>query len=91
MCVISVIFIGRMCIHNMAIDKAAVAKYLAEFPGDLICARQIWYEGLNGHGVADPETVLDIEAAIDAVSGWSNVGMVRYEKFGEQNSWKLSK
>jgi len=75
----------------MAIDKAAVAKYLAEFPGDLICARQIWYEGLGGQGVANPETVLEIEAAIDAVANWSNVGSVRYEKFGEQNSWKLAK
>lgn len=75
----------------MAIDKAAVAKYLAEFPGDLICARQIWYEGLGGQGVANPETVLEIEAAIDAVAGWDNVGSVRYEKFGEQNSWKLAK
>jgi hypothetical protein len=75
----------------MAIDKASVAEYLAEFPGDLICARQIWYEGLNGHGAASPEAVADIEAAIDAVPGWKNVGDVRYEKFGAQNSWKLTK
>lgn len=75
----------------MAIDKAAVAKYLAEFQGDLICARQIWYEGLDGHGVANPESVAEIEAAIDEAPGWANVGNVRYEKFGEQNSWKLKK
>lgn len=75
----------------MAINKASVSKYLAEFPGDLICARQIWYEGLNGHGAADPETVAEIESALGEVSGWENVGDVRYEKFGAQNSWKLTK
>ncbi|MDR0446987.1 MAG: hypothetical protein LBH17_08230 [Oscillospiraceae bacterium] len=74
-----------------AIDKSAVAKYLAEFPGELICARQIWYEGLGGHGTADIETVASIEAAIGGVPGWENVGEVRYEKFGAQNSWKRTK
>jgi len=68
--------------------NAAVKKYLAEYPGDLICARQIWYEGLDGHGAADPETVSLIEEAIEAAGGWTHVGDVRYEKFGNQNSWK---
>ncbi|MDR0916234.1 MAG: hypothetical protein LBN02_03495 [Oscillospiraceae bacterium] len=68
--------------------RAAVAKYLDEFPGDLICARAIWYEGLGGEGAASPETVDAIESAIDIYPGWTGVGNVRYEKFGAQNSWK---
>jgi hypothetical protein len=76
---------------GMAIDKAAVGRYLAEFPGDIICARQIWYEGLNGHGAANPETVAEIEAALDSSPGWKNVGDARYEKFGAQNTWKRVK
>jgi len=73
---------------NQTDTNAAVAKYLAEYPGDLICARQIWYEGLEGKGAADPETVSKIETAIEAAGGWTHAGNVRYEKFGSQNSWK---
>jgi len=73
----------------MAIDKTAFAKYIDSFPGDLICARQVWYEGLSGQGTANPETVVEIEAALDGVAGWKNIGDARYEKFGMQNSWKL--
>ena len=75
----------------MAIDKTAFAKYIDSFPGDLICARQVWYEGLSGHGIANPETVAEIEAALDGAAGWNHVGNVRYEKFGMQNSWKLKR
>ena len=75
----------------MAINKTAFDKFMAEFPGDTICARQLWYEGLNGHGTASPETVAEIEAALDDTPDWKNVGGVRYEKYGTQNSWKLTK
>ena len=75
----------------MAIDKTAFAKYMESFPGDLICARQVWYEGLSGHGTANPETVAEIEAALDGVAGWVGIGGARYEKYGMQNSWKLQK
>ena len=68
--------------------NAAVKAWLDDFPGELICARQLWYEGLGGQGPAKPEQVAAIEAAIAAVSGWKNVGDVRYEKFGQQNSFK---
>jgi len=67
---------------------ADVKKYLDDFPGDLICARQIWYEGLGGQGVANAETVDAIEKAIDAAGGWKHIGTAHYEKFGNQNSWK---
>ncbi|MDR3309894.1 MAG: hypothetical protein LBS90_00915 [Oscillospiraceae bacterium] len=67
---------------------AAVKKYLGAFPGDLICARQLWYEGLDGQGAANPEQVAAIEKAIADNGGWKNVGDVRYEKFGSQNSFK---
>jgi hypothetical protein len=67
--------------------KAAVEKYLSEFPGDLICARQLWYEGLGGQGAAKPYDVEAIESAI-AAAGWADAGVVRYEKFGGQQSYK---
>lgn len=66
----------------------AVEVWLEEFPGDLICARQIWYEGLGGEGVPTPEQVVAIEEATAALPDWKAVGEVRYEKYGMQYSFK---
>ena len=71
--------------------KAAVGKYLGEFPGDLICALQLWYEGLGGQGVPNPTEMAAIEGEIGAVPGWKDVGNVRFEKFGVQKSYKMPK
>lgn len=71
--------------------KGAMTSWLKEFPGDLICARQIWYEGLGGCGVPNPADMQAMEDVLNSQSGWKNVGNQRYEKFGAQNSWKRSK
>jgi hypothetical protein len=71
--------------------KAAMTKWLNEFPGELICARQIWYEGLDGHGVPNPADMDAMEAVLNSLGDWKNVGSVRYEKFGAQNSYKRNK
>ncbi|SHH73403.1 hypothetical protein SAMN02745823_00780 [Sporobacter termitidis DSM 10068] len=68
--------------------KSAMTKWLKEFPGELICARQIWYEGLGGCGVPNPTDVEAMEAVLNGLGDWKNVGTQRYEKFGGQNSWK---
>ena len=68
--------------------KIAMTAWLNEFPGDLICARQIWYEGLGGCGVANPADMAAMEDVLNSLSDWKSVGDVRYEKFGMQNSWK---
>jgi hypothetical protein len=73
---------------NAAWLRGAVGDYLDKFPGDLICARQIWYEGLGGQGIAAPEDVEAIEAVVASAPGWKHVGDERYEKFGTQNSYK---
>ena len=67
---------------------AAIQKWLSEFPGDMICARQIWYEGLGGCGVPNPADMNAMEAALNSLPDWKNVGNQRYEKFGAQISWK---
>jgi hypothetical protein len=67
---------------------AAMKQWLGEFPGDLTCARQIWYEGLGGCGVPNPADMNAMEAVLSSLSDWKNVGNQRYEKFGAQNSWK---
>jgi hypothetical protein len=70
--------------------SAAVTEYLSKFPGDLICALQLWYEGLGGQGVPLPDEIAAIEAAIAAVPGWVDAGKVRYEKYDVQKSCKRS-
>ena len=68
--------------------KAAVGKYLNEFPGDLICGLQLWYEGLGGQGVPTPDGMTAIQNEIASTPGWKDVGNVRYEKFGVQKSYR---
>jgi len=68
--------------------KAAVEKYFSEFPGDLICALQLWYEGLGGQGVPNAAEMAAIQDAIASAPGWTDVGIVRYEKYGMQKSYK---
>ena len=69
---------------------AAVEKYLGAFPGDLICALQLWYEGLGGQGVPNTAEMAAIQDALDKAPGWKDVGVVRYEKYGMQKSYKKS-
>ena len=68
--------------------KEAVGKYLGAFPGDLICALQLWYEGLGGQGVPNAAEMTAIQDAIAGTPGWEDAGGVRYEKFGVQKSYK---
>lgn len=69
----------------------AVAQYLAGFPGDTICARQIWYEGLGGCGVPAPAVMAAVHAIMDSREDWQPAGSVRYEKYGLQASFKRVK
>ena len=71
-----------------AIPPDKVAKYLDAYPGDMICALQVWYEGLGGQGVPDLERMAQINAALSNAPGWRGAGDVRYEKFGIQRSYK---
>ena len=67
---------------------AAVEKHLGEFPGDLICALQLWYEGLGGQGTPTTAESAAIQDAVAKAPGWTDVGAVRYEKYGMQKSFK---
>ena len=80
---------ARIDVSDPKALKTAVGKYLSDFPGDLICALQLWYEGLGGQGVPTPEELAAIDAELGAATGWLDVGGVRFEKFGVQKSYKL--
>ena len=68
--------------------KPAVEKYLGALAGKLICPLQLWYEGLGGQGVPNPQEMRAIEEAIGKTPGWTDCGIMRYEKFGMQQSFK---
>jgi hypothetical protein len=67
---------------------SAITNWLGDFPGDVICALQIWYEGLGGMGIPNPDEVAAIEKIIAGLEGWKPVGNVRYEKMGQQPSFR---
>jgi hypothetical protein len=70
---------------------SAMTRYLGKFPGDTICVRQIWYEGLGGCGVPNQEEMDAVRAVMDGLENWKPVGNVRYEKYGTQYSFKRVK
>jgi hypothetical protein len=69
----------------------AIRSYLDKFPGDTICALQTWYEGLGGQGVPNPAEMDTMLTIMKSMSGWKSVGNIRYEKFGQQQSFKRMK
>jgi len=68
--------------------KAAVGKYLDEYQGELVCALQLWYQGLGGQGVPNPGQVGAIQNAVANTPGWADVGDLRDERFGVQKTFK---
>ncbi|MDR1068501.1 MAG: hypothetical protein LBL36_04570 [Clostridiales Family XIII bacterium] len=68
--------------------QAAVSAYLADYIGETVSAIQIWYEGLGGFGVPEPQDTEAITAVVNASANWTDAGSVRHEKFGVQPSWK---
>ncbi len=71
--------------------SAAINTYLKKFPGDTICALQIWYEGLGGQGVPIPAEMEEMNAVLNGIAGWKSAGNIRYEKFGQQQSFRRVK
>jgi hypothetical protein len=71
--------------------RASVARFLAQYPGDTICLRQIWYEGLDGHGVPGPARMDEMRAAIEGCDDWKPLGNVRHEKYGVQFTFRRAK
>ena len=69
----------------------SIKSYLDKFPGDTICARQIWYEGLGSYGVPNPAEMDAMHTALNSLKDWKPIGNVRYEKFGPQYSFKRVK
>ena len=79
---------ARIDVSDSKALRAAADKYFGEFPGEMICALQLWYEGLGGQGVPNAVEMAAVQDAIAATPGWNEVGDVRYEKFGVQKSYK---
>ncbi len=65
-----------------------IQRWLDQFPGDIVCARQIWYEGLNAYGVPNPYDMEALHKVLNGMKDWTFIGDVRHEKFGVQPSYK---
>ncbi|MDR0858924.1 MAG: hypothetical protein LBN97_07835 [Oscillospiraceae bacterium] len=72
--------------NTVALDNA-VQKYLTEFPGDMICPLQIWYETLGGYGAPTPEDDAALADSLNRISDWKFNGKGHYEKYGDQPTW----
>jgi len=65
-----------------------ILKWLEDFPGDVTCALQVWYECLGSMGTPAPADVKAIEEILAGAGNWMPAGNVRYEKMGIQPSFK---
>jgi len=79
---------GKIDVSDPKALGAAVDKYLGDFPGNLICALQIWYEGLGGQGTPKTAEMAAMQDVLEKAAGWTDVGDARYEKYGIQKSYK---
>ena len=70
------------------IDGGKVEAYLAGYAGEQVCALQVWYEGLQGHGLMQAGEAEELAQLVAGTAGWSDAGAQRYEKYGSQQSWK---
>jgi len=68
--------------------SSSITTWLGDFEGDVTCALQIWYECLGGMGTPNPAEVAAIEEIVAGAKGWKPAGNVRYEKMGQQRSFK---
>jgi len=82
---------AKIDVLNKEALKKATQEYLDAFPGELMCALQIWYEGLGGMGTPTTAEMQALNEALADAKGWTDAGDVRYEKFGVQKSIKKVK
>jgi hypothetical protein len=83
--------VKKMLTGNTKELYSAMTRFLNKFPGDTICARQIWYEGLGGCGIPNPADMDAMDTVLNSLKNWKSVGNVRYEKYGAQYSFKRVK
>ena len=77
----------KISTDNTGEFSTAVKRWLDTFPGDTICAFQIWYEGLEGCGVPDEPVVESINGILSSMENWKPLGSVRDERYGVQYSF----
>jgi hypothetical protein len=78
----------RFSTGDTALLERRIASYLDDFPDDVICPLQIWYEALGGYGVPEPADTAAMTEVLERQDAWTGAGVVRYEKFGPQKSYK---
>ncbi len=77
----------KNCTYSTNTMPEDVKTFLDQFPGDTICPLQVWYEGLGAYGVPSSEDMAALTATMNALPEWRPIGTVRYEKYGNQQSY----
>jgi hypothetical protein len=67
--------------------ETAVLRWLKDYPADLTCPVQVWYEALGGFGAPTKNDEAAIAAVLDKQPEWKSTGATRYEKYGQQATW----
>jgi hypothetical protein len=81
----------RFSTGDTALLERRIASYLDDFPNDVTCPLQIWYEALGAYGVPEPADTAAVTDVLDRQEGWTDAGIVRYEKFGAQKSYRRAR
>ncbi|MDR1622075.1 MAG: hypothetical protein LBS00_06855 [Synergistaceae bacterium] len=71
-----------------ALFQEMLKRYLDDYPGDVVCPLQAWYEGLGGQGTPDEADMKAMRTVLEGLEDWKSIGEIRYEKFGKQPSYR---
>ena len=74
-------------VGNVTLFQETMKRYLNDYPGDVICPLQVWYE-LGGCGTPGRAEMKAMEDVLDGLEDWKDAGEIRYEKFGKQPSYR---
>jgi hypothetical protein len=74
-------------VENLTFFQETMKRYLDDYPSDVICPLQAWYE-LGGCGTPGGAEMEAMKAVLDSLEDWENIGEIRYEKFGKQPSYR---
>ena len=78
----------RFSTENTDALKKEINAYFADFIGETISPIRIWYEAFGGYGVPRDVDLERIANVIEETGDWTDIGVVRDEKFGGQPTYK---
>ncbi len=77
-------------VHTVPAEEvtAKAKEIAAACPSEITNVYRVWYEGFDGCGVPNADTVAAIEKGILENSNWEPAGKVRFEKYGVVEAYR---